>query len=432
MCRVPRERSLQAAKPRRVSINTREAKDTARKHRAATGETEDGDKPCPGSFFGERTLFKFVVFSAIPFAFLSGVMPPAAAQKTEMVADFYGAMPTGVTVSQTGRVFVNYPHWGDQVPFTVAEIKNGKAVAYPNAAVNRINKKNPAACLYSVQSVVVDPKDRLWAVDTGSVKLGPNVPNGPKLVCIDLKTNTITRKIFFPRSVVTPDTYLNDVRFDLRRGRAGMAFITDSGAKSPGGIIVVDLASGKSYRRLGNDPSTQYVPNFTPIVEGQPLLTRKHGLSPQHLKLKSDGIAISADGKRLYYCPLASRHLYSVSVDALADPKRSESEVAATVTDLGIKGASDGLETDAQGRVYVTDYERASVKRGRPGGPYTTVLQMPSRFWPDTLSISRDGYLYATGNQLQRQPSYHNGKDLRVKPYKLYRVKLDAKPVALK
>ena len=357
---------------------------------------------------------------------------PASAQKVETVADFYGAMQTGVTVSHTGRVFVNFPHWGDPVPFTVAEIKNGKAVAYPNAAVNKINKKNPAACLYSVQSVVVDPKDRLWALDTGSVKLGPNVLNGPKLVCMDLSTNMITRKIFFPRSVVPASSYLNDVRFDLRRGKAGMAFITDSGAKSPGGIIVVDLASGESYRRLGYDKSTQFVPNFTPVVEGEPLLERKHGLSPQHLNLKSDGLAISADGKRLFYCPLASRHLYSVSVDALADPKRTEADVAQTVKDLGVKGASDGLESDAKGRVYATDYEHARVLRGRPGGPYTTVVQLSPRFWPDTLSISQNGYLYVSANELQRQPSYHNGKDLRVKPYKLYRVKVDAKPVALK
>ena len=134
----------------------------------------------------------------------------AHAQQLEPVARLYGPMPTGVTVSQEGRIFVNFPHWGDRVKFTVAEIVHGKAVAYPNAQVNRINKAHPADCIYSVQSVVVDPDDRLWALDTGSVKLGPNVPGGPKLICMDLKTNTITRKIFFPRSVVPASTYLND------------------------------------------------------------------------------------------------------------------------------------------------------------------------------------------------------------------------------
>ena len=44
-----------------------------------------------------------------------------------------GAMPTGVTVTETGRIFVNFPRWGDDVPYTVAELKDGKPVAFdPN------------------------------------------------------------------------------------------------------------------------------------------------------------------------------------------------------------------------------------------------------------------------------------------------------------
>jgi len=373
-------------------------------------------------------LRKITVVSLLALA----AVLPAQAQRLETVANFNGAMPTGVTVSQTGRVFVCYPHWGDPVPFTVAEVKNGRAVAYPNAQVNKIDKAHPAACLYSVQSVVVDPKNRLWALDTGSVDLGPNVPGGPKLVCMDLRTNTITRNISFPRSVVTPGTYLNDIRFDLRRGKAGMAFITDSGAKSPNGIILVDLATGRSSRRLGGHPSVKPVVNFRPVVEGQVLMERKHGLSPQSVKFASDGIAISDDGRTLYYCPLASRKLYSVSIGAMADQGKSEGAVEKTVKDLGVKGMSDGMETDAEGRLYVTDCEHARIKRGRPGGPYTTLAQAPTIYWMDTMSVANNGYLYFTANELQRQGRYHNDKDLRVKPYRLYRVKVNAQPVLLK
>ena len=357
---------------------------------------------------------------------------PLHAQTPQTVANFNGPMPTGVTVSHEGRVFVNYPHWGDPVKFTVAEIVSGQAVAYPNSKVNQINKAHPGDCLYSVQSVVVDPKDRLWALDTGSLKLGPNVPNGPKLVCIDLKTNTITRKIFFPRSVVPASTYLNDVRFDLRRGRAGTAFITDSGAKAPNGIIIVDLATGKSFRRLGNEPSVKPDKNVVGIVDGFPLLERKNGLSPQVPKFASDGIAISNDGKTLFYCPISSRQLYSVSIDAMMDRSKSESEVAATVKDLGVKGMSDGLESDASGNVYAGDEERSQVKYGKPGGPYKVLAQVPKMYWVDTLSVAANGYLYFTGNELALLPTYHNNKDLRVKPYKLYRVKINAAPVLLK
>ena len=37
----------------------------------------------------------------------------------EPVFAFYDQMPTGVTVSDTGRVFVNFPRRGDKVDFTV-------------------------------------------------------------------------------------------------------------------------------------------------------------------------------------------------------------------------------------------------------------------------------------------------------------------------
>ena len=376
-------------------------------------------------------MYRFTRFAASA-SLLALAASSAHAQQPETVAKFYGPMPTGVTVSHEGRIFVNFPHWGDPVKFTVAEIVNGKAVAYPNAQVNRINKAHPAACLYSVQSVVVDPDNRLWALDTGSLKLGPNVPNGPKLICIDLKTNTITRKIFFPRSVVTPGTYLNDIRFDLRRGKAGTAFITDSGAKSDDGIIVVDLASGHSFRRLGKDPSVKPDTKVIGIVDGSPLMERKHGLSPQVPKFASDGIAISRDGKTLYYCPISSRQLYSVSIDAMMDQSKSESDVAATIKDLGVKGMSDGLESDASGGLYVGDEEKNQVKYGKPGGPYKVIAQVAPRFWIDTMSVATDGYLYFTANELALLPSYHYGKDLRVKPYLLYRVKTNKPPILLK
>ena len=54
----------------------------------------------------------------------------------ELVHTFDGPMPTGVTVSHTGRIFVNYPKWGDEVPATVAELRDGGEVAYPDQAWN--------------------------------------------------------------------------------------------------------------------------------------------------------------------------------------------------------------------------------------------------------------------------------------------------------
>src|SRR6202012_1607085 len=79
----------------------------------------------------------------------------------EIVHLFHGAMPTGVSVSHTGRIFINFPRWGDDVEFTVAEIRGGKLIAYPSQAFNNCRGASDPEALVSVQSIVVDPADRL-------------------------------------------------------------------------------------------------------------------------------------------------------------------------------------------------------------------------------------------------------------------------------
>jgi sugar lactone lactonase YvrE len=352
----------------------------------------------------------------------------------EIVHEFHGPMPTGVSVSHSGRIFVNFPKWGDEVPATVVEIRDGREIPFPDQRWNSPASDDDETAFVSVQSIVVDPADRLWVLDTGSPMFQPTLPGGPKLVCVGLDSDTVVQTITFPREVALETTYLNDVRFDLRRGEAGVAYITDSSASGPNGIIVVDLDSNESWRRLHDHPSTKAEPlqDFRPLVEGRPLLKRPEGEEPQPLTLGSDGIAISGDGSRLYYCPLISRRWYSVATEALTDRTVSAEDVAATVVDEGDRGgASDGLESDDRGRLYTTNYEHNAVLRRLPDGSYETVLHDPRLLWPDTMSVSTDGYLYVTANQLHRQADYQGGQDLRRKPYLLVRTPIDAGPVLL-
>jgi len=363
-------------------------------------------------------------------------LPVASTTATlEIVAQFDGPMPTGVTVSHQGRIFVNFPKWGDEVEFTVAEIRDGKAVPYPDLAFNQTQPDNLAAALVSVQSVVVDPIDRLWILDTGSPMFQPTQYGGPKLVCVDLTSDRVTKTILFPQDVVLPTTYLNDIRFDMRSGAEGIAFITDSADQGPNGIIVVDLASGESWRKLHNDPTTAAEPpsGCIPIVEGQPLMERDRDGTTRPIKMGIDGIAIAAEGTRLYYCPLISRRLYSVAIEALIDRTMDEETVAAFVIDEGDKGGcADGLESDAAGYIYATNFEHQAILRRPALGTWETVVADPRLMWTDTLSLAADGYLYVIANQLHRQPKYQQGQDLREKPYTLFRIKIDAEPVLLR
>jgi sugar lactone lactonase YvrE len=359
--------------------------------------------------------------------------PTNSTHNIEPVALFTGPMPTGVAVSRGGRIFVNFPRWGDPVEFTVAEVKDGKADPYPDLETNRLDMKNQTNGFISVQSVVVDPQDRLWILDTGSINMQPIKPGAAKLLCYDLSSNKLVKRIDFPDNVALKSTYLNDIRFNLKMGKEGVAFITDSSDSGPNGIIVVDLASGTSWRRLNDHPSTKADQNFTPTVEGQPLMAREPGQPPAYLKVGSDGIAISSDGKTLFYCPLAGHKLTSVSTAALADGKMTDEQIAQTVKQFKKDYGSDGLECDANGNLYLTDYEHNAIHR-RSQNDLTRdeiIAQEPRMIWPDSMSIGSDGYLYFTANQLNRQKKFHEGKDLRRQPYVMFRTRIDAQPVAL-
>ena len=364
----------------------------------------------------------------------------------QTVHQFFGSMPTGVTVSQKGRIFVNYPRWGDPVPFTVGEIVNGREVPFPSREMNAFGTQNSRAALsqekskraenlrkthlVGVQSVVVDARDRLWILDTGSVLFGPTAYGGPKLVCVDLTTNRVEKTILMPTNVALPKTYLNDIRFDLSKGQGGFAYITDSGAS---GIITVDLASGAAHRNLTNHPTALKEPKMVPFPEGRAMFATPPKMFPTYVKFQTDGIAISADGSRLFYCPLASRRLYSVSTAALRNSKMSDAAVAATIVDHGEKGMSDGLESDSQNRVYCTEVEVNAITRRLPNGLFETLVQDDRLLWPDTLSLAGDGFLYVTSNQLNRQKGYNYGHELRRKPFSLFRVRVaDASPIRLK
>lgn len=116
---------------------------------------------------------------------------------------------------------------------------------------------------------MVDGLDRVWALDTGRPRVNGSillaaVPGGPKLVGFYLNgTNFITYT--FPDYVVYADSSLNDVRFDLRGG--GYAYITDS-SPNHAGIVVVNLASGASWRHLDGLPAVTPDPVFVPAYDG--------------------------------------------------------------------------------------------------------------------------------------------------------------------
>ncbi|HEX4488626.1 MAG TPA: L-dopachrome tautomerase-related protein, partial [Terriglobales bacterium] len=183
---------------------------------------------------------------------------------------------TGVSVSKSGRVFINFPRWSDRYLNAVVEVMpDGSTKPFPDEHWNRWDMKAEHAGkqFICVQSVVVDDADALWVLDPAVPLFAANVPGGTKLVKINLKSNQVERVIAFGSDVVKPGSYLNDIRFDNQRN---VAYITDSGI---GGVVVLDLKSGKSRRVLDGHPSVLVEPGVKVVVDGKELL--EFGKPPQ-------------------------------------------------------------------------------------------------------------------------------------------------------
>jgi sugar lactone lactonase YvrE len=170
------------------------------------------------------------------------------------------------------------------------------------------------------EGLAVDAQDRLWVLDTGRPVVNNTMllnSGGGKLLAFDLASNSSTplKTIVFPLTVAYPETFLNDVRFDLRASATpsgqGVAYITDSSTNGRNGIIVVDLGTGRSWRHLDMHPSTLPEEGFVsaydgrvfyPVMPAGPLA----GVYSQ-LTVGSDGIALSAGPSRACPCTMRAR-----------------------------------------------------------------------------------------------------------------------------
>lgn len=321
----------------------------------------------------------------------------------------------GVTISKTGRLFVNVPRWIDTPDPSVAEIAaDGSLVPYPNKEINQWDQqpgdtaKKQFVC---VQSVFAE-EDNLWILDPAAPNFGAVVAGGAKLLQVNLNTNTVTRTYAFDEAAAPINSYLNDVR--IARGHA---FITDSGR---GSIVVLNLETGKVRRLLEDHISTKSDPKVKPVIGGKPFQF-ENGTVPQ---VHSDGIAIDPQREYVYYKALMARTLYRVPITSLLDETLSSEALGKQVENVAEVGLTDGLEFDAEGNLYLTALEENAIRVLRADGSLGLVANAGDFYWPDTITISREGDLLFSASQFHLMPAFNGNQDQRKTPYKVFRLKL--------
>ena len=357
---------------------------------------------------------------------------PATVGNLELVASLMGDQPAGLAITDSGRLLVTFPRHDGAVAFTVGEVKQGQIVAYPNAELNKATKERPADTLFSVQSLRLDVPHRLWMLDTGTLQFGePPVKGAAKLIAVDLNSDGIIRTVVLPSEALVPKSALKDFRIDFHRGQSGTVFITDSAPGSEA-LIVLDLQSGHAMRRLAGIPAVSAQPGRTPIVGLEPLLEwpgKSSGQArPKPWLVGLNALELSADGKTLYFSAFTGGRLYSVDADDLSNPAVDDGKLASEVTEVGDVGMGGHFALDASGGLFFLNIEQNAIFRRAADGRTEAVVVDPRLMWPDTLAIGTDRYLYVTTSQHDRRPEFHGGKELRQRPYGLYRVFVSSGP----
>ncbi len=266
----------------------------------------------------------------------------------------------------------------------------------------------------SVNTVHIFDDDSLWVVDQGSPYFGDTIPGAQKVVQIDTTSNKVARIFHFGPDILPPGASLNDLRI-----HGQTAYFTDSGL---GGIVVVDLVSGRAIRRLSKTRFTMADPKRPSIGEDGVVVRKPTG---EMLEVNSDPIEVSPKGKWLYFQPLAGP-LWRVETPDLTDTSLSEEQLAEKVEYVFDTPPLVGTIIDNRGNILLAEMGRPRITVLTPDG-WTRTLIEDDRIWgPDALFIDYDRYLYIPVPQLTRMAFFQGpqGKSKQQLPFRIYKLKL--------
>lgn len=355
---------------------------------------------------------------------------PQAGADPAPFAGSVNAPIAGIHFDARGRAFVSTPRLvSADAPATLSVLdlhaQSGPArlTAFPSVDGNAVAAA-PDRHLRNVLGFHIDRRNGwLWALDQGFVAGEAQAPMGAqKIMVYDLRTGRTVKRLALDSVADRKGSFLNDIAVDERRR---VAYVSDSGLRSAprnqAAIIVVDFASGRARRLLDRHASLMPEPDATVISHGAEVWPGKP------LVLGINGIALSPDADTLYWTVTTGTHAHAVPTRLLRDPRVKGATLTAAVRDLGdVGGNTDGIVTDDDGKLYITDVTNNGIVRYDPRSGAMARLAADDRVrWPDTPAIATDGSLVFTASNLNQH--FAGAVKAGEERYELWRLPLTGK-----
>ena len=322
------------------------------------------------------------------------------------------AEPIGnVAVSADGRLFFTVHPESRPQGNKLLEWVDGAAVPFPSGTVQ-------PHLFDTVLGIVIDRSNRLWSIDHGNHGFGT-----ARLLAFDLANGNIVHDYEFPPEIAPAGSLLQDLQVSAD---GETVFIADASLwrKNPA-IIVYDVATREGRRVLQSHDSVSvqdYVVR-TPAKQ----LSFLGGLVD--FKAGVDGIAIDATGEWLYYGAINQSGLFRIRVKDLRNPTLPARDLEKLVERYSDKPLSDGLSTDLDGNVYVTDVEHGAISIVDTQKNISTLVRSSKIRWADGLSFGPDGYLYIADSAIPEQILQTSQHIHSQGPYFIFRLQAGAEGV---
>jgi sugar lactone lactonase YvrE len=284
----------------------------------------------------------------------------------------------------------------------VAEWVGGEAVPYPENLPDDL-------AYQSVLSLRIDRQNRLWLLDNANHGTGT-----PRILAIDLATDEVVHRHDFSSDIAGIGSHLNDFQVSPDGTKIYIADASILGLDPA--LVVYDVEHERARRLLEGHPSVTPDP-YVPVVQGRTMLI----LGIFAIRPGVDSIALDRDGEWLYFAPVTDNHMFRIRRADLDDEALAPEELAQRVERFALKTMSDGITTDRDGNIFLTDPDQSAIVMMEPLGTLRTLIKDPVLRWPDGFSWGPDGYLYVTCSALH-QVIMRSRSHVRSKgPYQIYR-----------